>query len=195
MDQDKLDRIAAHWSQIIIALGLDLHDPNLEGTPARVAKSLVEMCRGLNDTDKYVDEIVAKKFPAVGYDEMIVQKGIRAVGMCPHHFLPIEYSITVGYIPDEIGYVIGLSKIARIVKFLAARPVLQEQLVVDIADVFSSRLLAVGVGVVAEGKHGCMSYRGVTEPSVTVTAKLAGLFLTQPDVRAEFMAHHRNGKN
>src|SRR3990167_8100143 len=124
--------IAVHWQEIMIELGVNVYDDNFKDTPDRVAKTLVQLCGGLYDTDTKVAEIMKTRFPST-YDEMIVEKGIDAIGLCPHHFLPIQYDIVVGYIPRPDGYVIGLSKLPRLSVLLAARPVLQEELAMDIS--------------------------------------------------------------
>ncbi len=184
--------IALHWGFIMKELGLDLDNDNFRDTPERVAKSLIQICSGLYDTDNRVAEIMKTRFPS-SYDEMIVEKGIDAVGMCPHHFLTIQYDIVVGYIPSSDGYVLGLSKIPRLVVLLAARPILQEELAMDISYEMGRWLSPLGVGVVVDGSHGCMTCRGVKmRDARTITAKMTGVFKDDPVVRREFMSYYQN---
>lgn len=181
--------IAEHFSSIIKELGLDLSDPNLSDTPNRYAKALLEMCRGLVDTDGQIREVMKVAFPT-DYDEMVVVRGIESVGICPHHFLPVLYDSVVGYVPNPKGLVVGLSKLPRIVEILSARPVLQEDLAVDISDTLGKYLNPLGVGVLLVGRHGCMQCRGVKmRDSDTVTTRLVGCFKEELKVKEEFLAY------
>lgn len=174
---------------ILEGLGIDRDDPDFDNTPFRVANSFTEVCHGLEeDAPETISRMMSARFPS-SYDEMIVTTGIDAVGICPHHLLPISYRASVAYLPGiEQGYVIGLSKMPRLVKLLAARPVLQEDLTKDIADVIESHLDPMGVGVVLEGMHGCMNYRGVNQKEALVrTSVLRGVF-RNPAARSEFIS-------
>ena len=172
-------------------LGLDVdHDVDLVDTPLRYADSLIEMLSGMVDTNDKANDILSATFPADGYDEMVTQAGIRATGMCPHHFLPIEYTITVGYVPSKDGQCVGLSKLARLSELLAARPIKQEKLTVDIVNYLVSALSPVGAGTIVSGVHGCMTCRGVKQrDSSTVTTCLYGSMKDDPKCRAEFLSY------
>lgn len=171
---------------LVNGLGLDLNDPNFMATPDRVARAYSELCAGLYNEDE-IEEILSKTFPST-YDEMVVVTDIDAVGLCPHHLMPVRYKIHVGYIPAEDGRVIGLSKIPRLVCLLAARPVLQEQLTVDIADKFESALLPLGVMVVVDGGHSCMQCRGIKQiNSKMITSAIKGVFREDERPRKEFL--------
>jgi len=160
---------------LIKGLGINLKDPdidsifkdNFQGTPKRVARAFRELCRGLYERDK-IEEILSTTFPC-DYDEMVVVTDIEAVGVCPHHLMPVRYKIHVGYIPSKNGMVLGLSKIPRLVCLLAARPVLQEQLTKDIADIFEANLEPLGVMVVVNGVRSCIQRQvdGLRITSVT----------------------------
>ena len=171
---------------ILCAMDVDLTDSNFMETPERVSRAYKEMCRGLW-ADKEIEELFTKTFPST-YDQMIVARDISAVGLWPHHLLPVEYTIHVAYIPNGEGNVIGISKLARLSKLLAARPVLQEQLTEDIAKKLQSNLAPVGVGVIVIGKHSCMGLRGVRDSGASiVTSVMLGAMRDDPSVKAEFM--------
>lgn len=165
---------------ILNAMGFDwAHNPNFKETPYRVAKAYKEMLQGTYTT---ADHIVL--FPST-YDGIVNFKAIEATGVCPHHLLPIEYSISFAYIPH--GKVLGLSKIPRIIKQLAARAVLQEDLTHDIRSYFVHKLDPTGVAVVVTGIHGCMKYRGIQEVEQVTTSSLYGAFFDKPMAREEFL--------
>jgi len=169
-----------------------VEDKNLKDTPDRVVRALEELCQGLYKQDE-IDEILSKTFPS-DYDEMIVVTNIDAVGLCPHHLMPIRYKIHVGYIPSEDGQVLGLSKIPRLVCLLAARPILQEQLTVDIVNAFEKHLQPLGVMVVVNGGHSCMQCRGVKQASSQmITSAVRGCFADEEDnSRNEFLSFIRS---
>lgn len=180
---------------LIKGLGINLKDPdigpifkeNFQGTPKRVARAFRELCRGLYERDE-IENILSTTFPC-DYDEMVIVTDIQAVGVCPHHLMPVRYKIHVGYIPSKDGKVLGLSKIPRLVCLLAARPVLQEQLTKDIADIFETSLNPLGVMVVISGGHSCMQCRGVKmSGSEMITSAVRGCFADDNDSsRAEFL--------
>lgn len=153
-------------------------DENFKETPARVAKAMIELCHGLYDETNNI-----KTFPTE-YSGIVCVKHIQAVGLCPHHLMPIEYDISFAYIPD--GKALGLSKIPRIIKSLAARPVLQEDLTTDITAEFNESLSPVGCAVVVTGKHGCMKFRGIKEQDSVVTSEMSGAFAENEKTRNEF---------
>jgi GTP cyclohydrolase I len=170
-----------------LAYGLDLSDPNLVDTPARVTRAYDEIFGGLRDTEEKVAKILSTAFPC-GSSEMVLQKDIRVFSMCPHHFLPVEYTATVAYIPGEGGHVLGLSKLARLTEVLARRPVLQEQLVADVTRHLMSVEGCTGAACFAKGRHFCMCMRGAKQAdAVTITSSLRGAFLDDDVVRQEFL--------
>jgi GTP cyclohydrolase I len=134
-----------------------------------------------------VEEILSKTFPC-DFDEMVVVTDIEATGVCPHHLMPVRYTIHVGYIPSQEGQVLGLSKIPRLVCLLAARPILQEQLTKDIADIFEDNLNPLGVMVVVSGGHSCMQCRGVRmSGSRMITSAIRGVFQDDSAAKQEFL--------
>ncbi len=149
-------------------------DPNREGlleTPERVAKMYQEIFGGLEQDAK---EHLAKRFTCDN-NEMVLEKDITFYSTCEHHLLPFYGKAHVAYIPN--GEVVGLSKIPRTVEVFARRPQLQEQLTAQIADAISEELHPLGVMVMIEAEHMCMTMRGVKKPgSKTVTYVTRGLF-------------------
>lgn len=177
--------------QVLEGLGCDLSDPNFSATPARVARAYREIFSGLYDVDRQIDEILTRTFPCE-HQQMIVARNVEVFGVCPHHLLPVHYLVTVGYMPSEHGSVLGLSKLCRIAKLLAARPVLQEQVVNDIATALMRIPDCKGAGCIVHGEHLCMRMRGVNQAdSVVVTSSLAGVFRDNAMVRSEFMTLYR----
>lgn len=168
--------------------GLDLKDENFRDTPKRVARAYSEIFEGVKNTDKKVKRILNSGFPCE-YDQMIIAANVEVYSMCPHHFLPVKYSISAAYLPSKkTGKVIGISKLSRIIEILAKRPVLHEQLVMDIADALMTLQGCQGAAVIANGVHYCMVMRGVKQPhSNTVMSAMRGVFLEEAIVRQEFM--------
>lgn len=176
-------------------MGLNLNDPNFTDTPKRVARAYMEIFKGIGETEIKVKEILKTAFPS-NYDQMIIGKDIIAYSMCPHHLLPVEYKVHVGYIPSENGQVIGISKLSRIVDLFARRPVLQEQFVEDVTSALMSIKGVRGAGCVAYGRHFCMIMRGVKQSnSETITSSVKGVFLDDLDTRMEWVRVSNTGWN
>lgn len=158
-------------------------DPTREGladTPRRVIKSLQELTEGYAQNPK---EILKTTFTEK-YDEMIVVREIEFWSLCEHHMLPFRGTATVGYIPN--GKVVGLSKIARLVRCFSRRLQIQERLTQQIAHAIKDELKPLGVGVVLKATHLCMEMRGVKSPATMVTSCLLGLMRTT--ARNEFLS-------
>jgi GTP cyclohydrolase I len=168
----------------------------MKDTPKRVAKAWLELAEGFYNTEEKLQEILRAKFPS-DYDEMVIVRNIETVGLCPHHFLPILYDISIGYIPDKDGFVVGLSKLPRLAELLSSKPILQEQLAVDICATLVNNLNPRGVGVIIVGRHGCMNCRGVKmRDADTVTTKLWGCILRNEDnAKEEFLMHSYASSN
>ncbi len=186
-DEEKKQKIATHFTEIMNILGLDLTDDSLKGTPNRVAKMFVqEIFSGLNPKNKPKIAVFDNKYQ---YGEMLVEKNIDVFSTCEHHFLPIVGKAHVAYISS--GSVIGLSKINRIVQYYSKRPQVQERLVVQISKALQEALNTDDIAVLIEGKHMCVSSRGIEDTSSsTVTAEYTGQFKDK-DVRNEFLAYVR----
>lgn len=172
-DEAKIEKIAAHFSQIMHTLGMDLTDDSLKGTPYRVAKMYVtEIFSGLNPSNKPDVRLFENKYK---YNEMLVEKDITFYSNCEHHFVPIIGKAHVAYISN--GKVIGLSKINRIVQHYAKRPQVQERLTVQIANDLKKALHTEDVAVVLDAAHLCVSSRGIQDVnSRTITSQFYGKF-------------------
>ncbi len=181
-DEQRVTEIAAYMRRIIEALGLDVSDPNLAGTPERVAKMYLEMFHGLAEGA----EPKVTFFPNdERYTAMVMEKDIPFYSLCSHHFVPFYGHAHVAYIPNE--RIVGLSKMPRIVEFYARRPQLQERLTEQIAGFLEHTLCPQGVMVVIEARHLCVEMRGVKKPgALTVTSAIRGIFFNKP-VREEFL--------
>lgn len=172
-DDEKIESIEKHFAAIMHALGLDLDDESLRGTPRRVAKMYVkEIFHGLDPKNR--PDI--KKFGNnYNYGDMVVVKNINVNSFCEHHFLPFIGKAHVAYISS--GKVIGLSKINRIVDYYSRRPQVQERLTLQIADELQKSLETDDVAVFIESKHFCVSLRGIEDrDSSTVTTDYRGVF-------------------
>lgn len=170
--------------QLLKELKLDLKDPNLIETPLRVAKSLLYATRGYREPAQIeIKERFKTKFPTK-YKGMVVQTGIKVYGTCPHHLKDIEYDISFGIIYRKEA--LGLSMIYRIIKLLAAKLILQEDLTRDIVHVFKLNLDPEGIAVVVKGYHNCMRSRGIEQNIPTTTTELYGSFKKDSKTRQEF---------
>ena len=155
-----------------VGLGINIDDENFRETPDRVARAYFEMLSGADEEG--VNEILSKSFPDK-YDGIITVTDINVYSMCPHHFLPVNYIIHFGYMPNE--NVLGLSKIPRFIKLLAKAPILQETFTNKIISKFDEFVKPKGSIVYVEGKHLCMGARGIEMPSSsTITTSLSGEF-------------------
>lgn len=174
-DEEKKDKIAYHFKEIMYILGLDLTDDSLKGTPKRVAKMYVEeIFSGLNPANKPKIALFDNKYQ---YNQMLIEKNITFYSNCEHHFVPIIGKAHVAYISS--GKVIGLSKLNRIVQHYAKRPQVQERLTNQIAEDLKSILDTEDVAVIIDAKHLCVSSRGVKDDtSSTVTSFYGGVFNT-----------------
>jgi len=161
-------------------------NPNREGllkTPERVAKSMDYLTNGYNLNPA---EILQKAMFKEDYNQMVLVKDIEMYSLCEHHILPFFGKTHIAYIPN--GYIVGLSKIPRIVDVFSRRLQVQERLTDQIRDCLQDTLNPKGVAVVIEAQHLCMQMRGVQKQhSSTTTSAFSGLFLRDEKTRAEFM--------
>ncbi|MDV7187298.1 GTP cyclohydrolase I FolE [Lutibacter sp. TH_r2] len=174
-DEEKKEKIADLFSQIMEVMGLDLTDDSLKGTPKRVAKMYIEeIFSGLNPENKPKIALFENKYK---YNQMLVEKNIQFYSNCEHHFVPIFGKVHVAYVSS--GKVIGLSKINRIVQYFANRPQVQERLTNQIALELSSILETDDIAVIIDAKHLCVASRGIKDDSsATVTSYYGGVFNT-----------------
>lgn len=179
-----LPRIERAIREILLAIGENPDREGLAETPARVARMYEELFAGL-----HVDvHDVIKVFHEKDHDEMIMVGDIPFYSMCEHHLLPFIGRAHVVYIPRE-GRIVGLSKIARIVDVMSRKPQLQERLTSQIADTLVAAVKPMGVAVIVEAEHLCMTMRGIRKPgSLTVTSALRGLCKSDARSRAEAMS-------
>lgn len=179
-----LPRIERAVREILEAIGEDPDREGLQETPARVARMYGEIFAGLHTP---IEDSI-KVFHEKDHDEMILVGDIPFYSMCEHHLLPFIGKAHVVYIPNE-GRILGLSKIARIVDMMSKKPQLQERLTSQIADTVVEAVSPLGVAVVVEAEHLCMTMRGIKKPgSMTVTSSLRGLLKKDARSRAEALA-------
>lgn len=181
LDNEKIQRAVR---DILEAIG---EDPDREGlieTPKRVAAMFEEIFAGINDDPKKYLKI----FNESDNDEIVVVRDIPLYSMCEHHLLPFIGKAHIAYIPSD-GNVIGLSKLARIVNVYAKRPQLQERLTSQIADFLDEELKPLGVAVIVEAQHLCMTMRGARAAgAMTQTSALRGIAKKDARTRAEIMS-------
>ena len=174
---------------ILEGAGEDPDRDGLKKTPSRVARMYQEILGGLHDDPSVHLRTVHKE----KHDEMVLVKNIPLYSMCEHHMLPFAGVAHVAYIPKD-GRIVGLSKLARVVEGLARRLQVQERLTKQTADLIMEHLKPLGVMVVIEAEHMCMSMRGSKKPkSITVTSAVRGIFRKNPMTRAEAIALIRGG--
>lgn len=184
----KINMIEKHFSEIMKVLGLDLSDDSLNETPRRIAKMYVnEIFEGLNPDLFPKITVIENKME---YDQMVCVQDIEIVSVCEHHFQPIDGFATIAYIPKK--KVIGLSKLARVATYFARRPQVQERLTKQIADCLQFILETDDIAVHINAKHYCMIARGVQDThSSTTTSDLRGSFKKQAETRTEFLKQCR----
>ena len=174
-DEEKKEKIAILFKEIMNVIGLDLTDDSLKGTPKRVAKMYIEeIFSGLNPINKPKIALFDNKYQ---YNQMLVEKNITFYSNCEHHFVPIIGKAHIAYISS--GKVIGLSKLNRIVQYYAKRPQVQERLTNQIAEDLKNALQTENIAVIIDAKHLCVSSRGIKDDtSATVTSYYGGEFNT-----------------
>jgi GTP cyclohydrolase I len=182
MDEAKIQKA---MQQIIQAIGEDPSREGIKDTPQRVAEMYVELFQGLHKDPAKELEVEFE----LGHREMVVVKDIPFYSMCEHHLLPFFGVVHVGYIPNDEGRIVGISKLARVVETIARRPQVQERMTTEIADTIYNGLKASGVGVVIQAEHMCMIMRGIKKAgSNVITSALRGAFRSKAASRAEFFS-------
>lgn len=186
-ENEKIEKIAYHFAEIMDTLGLDLKDDSLKDSPHRVAKMYVnEIFSGLDPKNKPNISTFENKY---GYKRMLVEKNITVFSNCEHHFVPIIGKAHVAYIPHE--KVIGLSKINRIVQYYSKRPQVQERLTMEITEGLKEILKHDDIAVVIEAEHLCVASRGIKDTnSLTVTSNFSGQFENET-IQHEFLSYIR----
>ena len=182
-DADTTRKLAEHVKEILALIGEDNSRVGLQKTPERVAKALQFLTRGYSENGT---EIIKSALFEEDYKHMVVVKDIELFSMCEHHMMPFIGKAHVAYIPD--GKITGLSKLARVVEAYARRLQVQERLTEQIRDCIQDALEPLGVAVVIEAMHTCMSMRGVQKTNaVTTTSAFSGIFLKSARTRNEFL--------
>jgi len=184
MKTPDLNKLATHYAAILEEIGADLGAEGLKETPMRAAKAVLEMTEGARmDTDHLTKLFKAECSQAVCHD-MVIVEGIREVGLCEHHLLPILMTITIAYVPDK--KILGLSKLSRIAGYFARRWQNQERTAHRIAEFMEQVVEPLGVAVLIEGKHLCAMARGVRDTqSVMKVDVMHGVFQNDPHARSE----------
>ena len=160
-------------------------DDNFRDTAKRAAKAAQELVRPTAEIESEINDLVSKTFPA-RYDQLVISKHNICFGLCPHHLLPVVYRVSLAYIPRE--RVVGISKLSRLIRLMARRPVLQEDLTHELAELLFRRLDSLGSATYIEGLHMCMAARGVeAHEARLVTSAMRGVFVDQPSTRQEFL--------
>jgi len=181
MDKAKIEKAIR---MILEAIGENCRREGLKKTPQRVADMYEEIFSGVRrDPSKDLEILLAEK-----HDEIVLLKGIPLYSVCEHHLLPFIGKAHIAYVPKN-NRITGLSKLARVVETLSKRLQVQERLTTDIAEVVMKNLKPMGVMVIIEAEHLCMSMRGVKQSGVsTITSAVRGIFKENSKTRSETMA-------
>ena len=176
------ERIEKAVKEILMAIGEDSNREGLKKTPERVGKMYAELLRGMREDPKdHLSSVFTEN-----YDEIVLLRNIPFYSICEHHLMPFIGSAHVAYLPT--GMVLGVSKLARIVDCFARRLQTQERLTCQIADFIMNNLKPMGVTVVLEASHSCMTIRGIKKSgSSMVTSALRGVFKKDPRSRNEVL--------
>lgn len=161
---------------LLEGMGVDLSDRNYKDTPARVTRMYRELFTPRHNS--------FATFPEQ-HDSMVILRGHVVHGVCPHHLVPVEMRVYVGYIPHK--EVLGLSKLARVAEQPLTGPIMQETYTDAVVDLLQHATDAKGAGVVVVGRHGCMRHRGVRSDADVVSSAMRGLFMTNHPTRDEFL--------
>ncbi|HEV7701373.1 MAG TPA: GTP cyclohydrolase I FolE [Pyrinomonadaceae bacterium] len=179
-----LKKVEAGVRLLLEGIGEDPDREGLQKTPERVAQFYAELTEGM-----WIDaseQIVP--LPGDSHDEMVLVKDISIASVCEHHLAPFTGKCHIAYIPSG-GRIVGLSKLARIAEIFSHRLQLQERLTQQIAQTIFDKLKPIGVMVVIEAEHTCMTLRGVKKPgAITITSAVLGGFRKDPRTRAEAMS-------
>jgi GTP cyclohydrolase I len=182
-----LDEVEEKMQAVLDSLVIDTaHDHNTSDTARRVAKMFVqEVFRG-----RYVPAPTITEFPnAEHLNELMIVGPITVRSACSHHFCPVIGKIWIGVLPNEHTNVIGLSKYARLAEWVMGRPQIQEEAVVQLADLIQEKTQPDGLALVMEASHYCMAWRGVKDmDSLMINSVMRGAFLKDPNLRREFLS-------
>ncbi|MTB50280.1 GTP cyclohydrolase I FolE [Lewinella sp. W8] len=181
-DEETTDQLSENFTHIISGIGEEVEREGLIKTPVRAAKAMQFLTQGYGLDAR---EILRSAMFAEDYSEMVIVKDIELYSLCEHHMLPFFGKAHVAYIPD--GYIVGLSKIPRVIDVFARRLQVQERLTDQVLQAIQETLQPLGVAVVIEAHHMCMMMRGVQKQnSVTTTSAFTGAFKSER-TRNEFL--------
>ena len=182
-----VDEVAQKMQAVLESLVIDTkNDHNTQKTSERVAKMFVqEVFNG-----RYVEQPSLTKFPNVSHlNELMIIGPITVRSACSHHLCPIMGRIWIGVLPSKTSALIGLSKYSRLTEWVMCRPQIQEEAVVELADMLEKKIKPIGVAVVMEADHFCMQWRGVKDrDSKMINSVMRGSFLKDPNLRREFLS-------
>ncbi|MEI7783373.1 MAG: GTP cyclohydrolase I [Betaproteobacteria bacterium] len=182
-----LDEVELKMRGVLESLVIDTeHDHNTQDTARRVAKMYIqEVFKG-----RYVKAPSITEFPnAEHLNELMIVGPIRVRSACSHHFCPVIGQVWIGVMPNERTNVIGLSKYARLAEWVMGRPQIQEEAVVQLADLIQDKTQPDGLAIVMEATHFCMGWRGVKDlDSKMINSVMRGVFLKDPNLRREFLS-------
>jgi GTP cyclohydrolase I len=182
-----VDEVARKMQAVLESLVIDTdNDHNTKKTSERVAKMYVqEVFNG-----RYVEQPTLTKFPNVSHlNELMIIGPITVRSACSHHLCPIMGRIWIGVLPSKTSALIGLSKYSRLTEWVMCRPQIQEEAVVELADMLEKKIKPIGVAVVMEADHFCMQWRGVKDrDSKMINSVMRGSFLKDSNLRREFLS-------
>jgi GTP cyclohydrolase I len=179
------DQVTAHMQGLLEALVIDtVSDHNTRATARRVARMFLhEVFKG-----RYHPMPAVTEFPnAARLNELMIVGPITVRSACSHHLVPILGKLWIGVLPSERSSLVGLSKYSRIADWIMSRPQIQEEAVMQLADLLEARLRPEGLAIVLEADHFCMHWRGVKDESHMTNSVMRGAFLTNPESRKEFL--------
>ena len=185
--EHNIEFVGMKFRDIMEKIGCDMDDDSMRDSPNRVASMFFDELFSGMDYNKFPRCTLFEN--KMGFDSMVVQKNIIVKSVCEHHFQTIYGKCHVSYIPAADGYVIGLSKLNRVVNFFARRPQVQERLTAQIFRALQHILETENVAVYMECDHFCVKARGVEDVnSSMVTSRLGGAYFDIPEARSEFMS-------
>ncbi|GAA6022436.1 hypothetical protein JCM11491_005506 [Sporobolomyces phaffii] len=183
-------KLADAVKTVLECIGEDPQRDGLLKTPERYAKALLWMTKGYEER---LPDVIGNAIFAEDHEEMVIVRDIDIFSLCEHHMVPFSGKVSIGYIPNK--FVLGLSKLARIAETFSRRLQVQERLTKQIATAIDEAIRPMGVAVVIEATHQCMTMRGVQKPgATTITSSMLGAFRRSDKTRAEFMSLIRSSQ-